>query len=464
MVAQRRYSVTGQTPPDDAEAMKARSPKLQALDTSAHTTTCGLCDGAAETCKLSTAGEDSSSEQLRGRKTGVATQFSSKRSATQLPSPSSPSHDLPAKVARYRLSPGEHGDLDAEDMDVDTDAGSSSDLEPSDVFRDDIDYQDGHVAGVETQDTSFSSTPDYLLSSSECSLPDAASLEQLQLCAEDDLDDDCMEDLALSPPHSRNHSLDRTCLSERQQVSQNWSSFHKIPPVPPKVEEEQSPASLPADNAQTPLTFLTLPPEIRHHIYRHCRNIIIDKPLVYCISTFDGEMQHPLASVSRQVRSESLSIFYSYNIWVIKVEFRMMYEAFQDWIIRLGPGAGLLRLVSFSVRGSLFRPKRSHTPSVAIPAQLLPAPTTGATGPGPGEDLYCPPDGDASFHIDLSEKFVGGRVILIRNDGSQEAGEKAVVSLGEMVERLWEKRRAGTLNGQDWVTMVDSFITFIGGW
>jgi len=62
------------------------------------------------------------------------------------------------------------------------------------------------------------------------------------------------------------------------------------------------------------------------------------------------------------------------------------------------------------------------------------------------------------------EKFVGGRVMLIRNDGSQEAGEKAVVSLGKMVEGLWEKRRAGTLNGQDWVTMVDNFISFIGGW
>jgi hypothetical protein len=33
-----------------------------------------------------------------------------------------------------------------------------------------------------------------------------------------------------------------------------------------------------------------------------------------------------------------------------------------------------------------------------------------------------------------------------------------------MVEGLWEKRRAGTLNGQDWVNMVDNFITFIGGW
>jgi hypothetical protein len=43
MVTQRRYSVTGQTPPEDAEAMKAehRSPKLQALDTNVPSTSCG---------------------------------------------------------------------------------------------------------------------------------------------------------------------------------------------------------------------------------------------------------------------------------------------------------------------------------------------------------------------------------------------------------------------------------------
>jgi len=33
-----------------------------------------------------------------------------------------------------------------------------------------------------------------------------------------------------------------------------------------------------------------------------------------------------------------------------------------------------------------------------------------------------------------------------------------------MVNVLWEKRQAGTLNGQDWIDMVDGFITFIGGW
>ena len=89
MVTQRRYSVTGQTPPDDAEALKAgSSPKLHALDTSVQTS-CGLCEGgSAEATK---ALGESAAAQLRGRKmspTCTITRTSSKRSATQLPSPS----------------------------------------------------------------------------------------------------------------------------------------------------------------------------------------------------------------------------------------------------------------------------------------------------------------------------------------------------------------------------------------
>ena len=118
MVTQRRYSVTGQTPPDDAEALKAgSSPKLHALDTSVQTS-CGLCEGSgAEATK---ALGESATAQLRGRKispTCTITRTSSKRSATQLPSPSSPTCELPPKMARYRLSYNEPG----MDMDTDTD-------------------------------------------------------------------------------------------------------------------------------------------------------------------------------------------------------------------------------------------------------------------------------------------------------------------------------------------------------
>ncbi|OAL45226.1 hypothetical protein IQ07DRAFT_219639 [Pyrenochaeta sp. DS3sAY3a] len=422
MVAQRRYSVTGQTPPDDAEAMKARSPKLQALDTSVQTSACGLCEAGADAAKLGTPSDDHASDQPpRGRKMaqpGTTVRTSSKRSATQLPSPSSPSHDLPPKIARYSLGHQHDADVDVDvDMDADADAHMDLDLDLDPEVEVDVDVDmDVHVH-------------DHGLVNIHVNV----QVDMHVPCTGDTPDDDCMEHFALSPPHSRNHSLDHILLDRRLSGPQSW-------------------------------TFLTLPPEIRHQIYRNCDNLVLEKPLVYCISTFDGEMQHPLASVSRQVRSEALAIFYSYNTWVIKVEFRMMYEAFQDWIIRLGDGARLLRLINFSVRGSLFKPKRTHTQSVLINGQLIQIPPGSVVGTGAREELYCPPDGDASFKIDLSEKFAGGKVLLVRNDGSKEAGEKARLHLSRMVAALWEKRRAGTLNGQDWVTMVDNFITFIGGW
>ena len=456
MVTQRRYSVTGQTPPDDAEAMKARSPKLQALDTSVQTTTCGFREGGAEASRLGAMGEDSGAEQMRGRtmaQPGTIVRTSSKRSATQLPSPNSPSHELPPKIARHRL--GRHVD-----MDVDTD----TDSDVTDVFRDSCEHEDDDL-DFESRATSVLSTPHYSQPLSVSSLPDAASLEQLQLCAGERSDDDCMEDFALSPSHSRNHSLDRIQLNEKHELQACWAAFQKAALIlaEPKVLHLENIGTAPADEAHAPLTFLTLPPEIRHQIYRNCENLVLHKPLVYCISTFDGEMQHPLGSVSRLVRSEALAIFYSYNMWLIKVEFKMMYDAFQDWIIRLGDGAGLLRLIGFSVRGSMFKPTRTHTQSAMFNGQLIQTPP-GMPGSGNGGEAYSPPDGDASFKIDLSEKFVGGKVQLVRNDGTNEAGAKAKDYLSKLVEGLWTKRQAGALNGQDWISMVDTFLDFIGGW
>jgi hypothetical protein len=433
MVTQRRYSVTGQTPPDDAEAMKARSPKLQPLDTSVQTPPCGYCDGAPE---LSTNSEGSAAGQRRGRnmsQKGTIVRTSSKRSATQLPSPSSPTHQLPPKIPRYRLN-----------VDIDIGSDTDTDSDDTDLLGDGSDHDYCH--GFESQATSFPSTPEHSQQYGVCSLPDATRLEGLQLYAEERPDDDeHMDDYALSPSHSRNHSLDRIQLDGSNEVQKDWAAHI-------------------ASNVTTPAppTFITLPPEIRHQIYRNCENLVIDKPLVYCISTFDGQMQHALASVSRLIRSEALAIFYSYNLWVIKVEFKMMYEAFQDWIIRLGDGAGLLRLVSFSVRGSLFKPKRTHAQNLLMHGHLVQL-APGVIGPAVSS-FYCPQDGDASFKIDLSEKFAGGRVQLVRNDGTCEAGEQARLHLAKMVKVLWEKRQAGTLNGQDWIDMVDGFITFIGGW
>ena len=462
MVTQRRYSVTGQTPPDDAEAMKARSPKLQPLDTSVQTPPCGYCDGAPE---LSSNSEASAAGQRRGRnmaQKGTIVRTSSKRSATQLPSPSSPTHQLPPKIPRYRLN-----------VDIDIGSDTDTDSDDTDLLGDGSDHDYCH--GVESQATSFPSTPEYSQPYGVSSLPDATRLEGLQLYAEERPDDDeHMDDYALSPSHSRNHSLNRVQLDGSNDVQKDWAAHiasHKEEAEIVHMEDvqvtsvQETHAHPTEDTTHDPLTFVTLPPEIRHQIYRNCENLVIDKPLVYCISTFDGQMQHALASVSRLVRSEALAIFYSYNLWVIKVEFKMMYEAFRDWIIRLGDGAGLLRLVSFSVRGALFKPRRSHTQSMLIHGHLVQL-APGVIGPAPAsqEDFYCPPDGDASFKIDLSEKFAGGKVQLVRNDGTSEAGEQARLRLGRMVNVLWEKRQAGTLNGQDWIDMVDGFITFIGGW
>lgn len=453
MVTQRRYSVTGQTPPDDAEAMKARSPKLQALDTSVPSTSCGLCEGTSND-------DGPGAEQVRGRKAaqagignGMVVRTSSKRSATQLPSPSSPSRALPPKIRRGYT-------------DIDTDADTDTDSDVNDVF---CDHADEHHV-YESQATSALPSPGRSPPPSACSLPDAASLQKLQLSAREDDETMHVEAFALSPCHSRNQSLD-----EKHALQQDWAAFQyrealqdlqlQVKDVPESKAADthlEDVVLLPTIPAYDTPTFLTLPPEIRHHVYRNCDELVFKQPLLYCIATAFDKIQHPLASVSRLVRSEALAIFYSYNIWTIKVEFRMMYESFQHWVIRLGDGAGSLRLVDLSVRGTMFKPKRAHTQSVLLHGQLVQI-TPGVVAPGGGE-LYSPPDGDASFKIDLSEKHAGGRVQLLRNDGTTEKGEEARLYLKTVVGGLWEKRKSGTLNGQDWVTMVDNFITFVGGW
>ncbi|KAJ4990354.1 hypothetical protein SVAN01_04236 [Stagonosporopsis vannaccii] len=450
MVTQRRYSVTGQTPPDDAEALKAGSPKLHALDTSVQTS-CGLCESGAE---ASRAHEESATSHLRGRKmspTCTITRTSSKRSATQLPSPSSPTCGLPPKIARYRLSYNEPG------MDMDTD----TDSDITDMFRGSDKDEEEWVA--QNQAASLPSTP-------ECSLP----LSALYLPDTEDEGID-VEDLALSPPHSRNHSLDCVHLNEKA-LQRDWAVFKQASALlesqimhlehitPPQVQETTREIG-----TRTPVTFLTLPPEIRYQIYRLDTDLVKLNPLCYCLENAGSKIQHPFASVSTQIRREALAIFYSYNTWAIKTEYKMFYEAFQDWIIRLGNGAGLLRLVTLSVRGKLFKPVRTHPQSVVVNGQVVIIhtghPPPGGVGvlPSPTrEEMYSPPDGEASFSIDLSEKYAGGRVQLTRNDGTADAGEKGRAHLERMVAELWEKRRDGTLNGQDWISLVDGFLSFVG--
>jgi hypothetical protein len=454
MVTQRRYSVTGQTPSDDAGAFKAGSPKLHALDTSAQTS-CGLCEGGADAIK---ALEEGATAQLRGRKmspTCTITRTSSKRSATQLPSPSSPTCELPPKIARYRLSYNEPG------MDMDTDTDSDG----TDMFRSSDKEEEDWVG--RSQATSIPSTPEFSLPLSALCLPDT----------EDEAID--VEDLALSPPHSRNHSVNCTRLDEKA-LQHDWAMvkqanallesqiMHLEYTIPPRTQNQTLAANQEV-SAYAPVTFLTLPPEIRYQIYRLDTDLVKTTPLCYCLENAGSKIQHPFASVSTQIRREALAIFYSYNTWAIKTEYKMFYEAFQDWIIRLGDGAGQLRLVTLSVRGKLFKPVKTHPQSVVVNGQIVvihtghpPAGGVGVLPSPPREELYSPPDGEASFMINLSEKYAGGRVLLTRNDGTRDAGEKGRLKLEEMVAGVWEKRRNGTLNGQDWISLVDGFLSFVG--
>ncbi|KAF2467593.1 uncharacterized protein BDR25DRAFT_233864 [Lindgomyces ingoldianus] len=372
MPLQRRYSVTGQTPPDGVPAMK--SPKLQALDTSVQSTSCGLCEG------------------------GDTVRTSAKRSATQIPSPDTPSsQELPTKIARLGL--------DQDDMDVDSSQDSLTDPFP--------DSDDWALSPFDSSSSSIPSSPVF----SSTNRPDESPRSLPG-----------PEDLALS--------------------------LALLPPLPST-----------APSYGLPPTFLTLPPELRHQIYLHLPDLILPHPLIYCLSTFANKKQHPLASVSQLVRSEALAIFYSYNTWIIKLEYKIMYDAFQDWIIRLGSGACSLRLVNIAVRGALFKPRTSHSSSITMGALIganVNAPING--GIVPVVEEYHPPDGDASFGIDLSEKWEGGKVELLRNDGTKDAGEKARLYLQKLVTGLWEKRARGTLNGQDWVDLVDQFLGFTGWW
>lgn len=500
MVTQRRYSVTGQTPPDDAEALKAgSSPKLHALDTSVQTS-CGLCEGGggAEATKAQAqALGESATAQLRGRKispTCTITRTSSKRSATQLPSPSSPTCELPPKMARYRLSYNEPG----MDMDTDTDEDVTDTMikDLSERDEEEEEWAGSLGGGGHSEAPSAPLTPDFALPMSALCLPSA----------EDEGID--VEDLALSPPHSRNASLDCAHLTTMA-LQRDWAVFKQAsalleshiiylehmggplqharllppPPAPPPAphpHQQQHQSSSSSGAGSTPrTTFLTLPPELRHQIYRLDTDLVKPYPLCYCLENAGTKLQHPFASVSRQIRHEALSIFYSHNAWTIKTEYKMFYEAFRDWIVRLGPeGAGLLRLVTLSVRGVLFKPSRSaHAQSVGgngqagvMGTQQLPAGSAALHSPTAStassrrryDEFYSPPDGEASFSIDLSEKFPGGKVLLLRNDGSAEAGEVGRRKLEALVGAVWERRRAGTLEGRDWINLVDGFLGSVG--
>jgi len=213
------------------------------------------------------------------------------------------------------------------------------------------------------------------------------------------------------------------------------------------IEAVEAPPPPPPEPVRAPTGFLDLPPEIRNQIYRELPDTLISsRPLIYCLSTFKGRKQHCLASVCRQIRSESLAIFYGYNTWVIKLEFKLMYDAFKAWISSIGDvNAGNLRLLQLSVRSKDFRP---------VPPG----------GHAADAEVYTCADGDATFRIDLSERFPGGEVTVMRCDGEAAAGEAARVRLQGLIEPLWKKRVAGTLTGRDFIVAVDDFLGYTGWW
>ncbi|KAF2494257.1 hypothetical protein BU16DRAFT_68800 [Lophium mytilinum] len=229
-----------------------------------------------------------------------------------------------------------------------------------------------------------------------------------------------------------------------------------------ELEPYNTPLLLPAVPTANPPHLLSLPPELRAQIYRYLPDTLISsRPLIYCLSTFAGRKQHPLAAVCRQIRQESLALFYGYNTWLIKLEFKMMYDAFRTWIRDLGDNAGELRLLQISVRGRMFRPVVGGTTGGAGSGSGTAVFST--AGASAGVEYLCV-DGDATFRIDMSERYEGGEVEVVRCDGSKAAGERARVHLQGLVEPLWKKRREGRLRGADFLGMVDLFLGYTGWW
>lgn len=362
----------------------------------------------------------------------LAVRTSTKRSATQLPSPSMPHSQVPKKIARLALD------------------------NPSSQKSVDLNFE---------FDPTFNTLPEPAFSASVAPFAQPSPTFPPPAC-ETPLSEP--EVFLLSPPDSPTTTALTTPTLE---------------PLPAPIK--------------TPPTFESLPSEIRRMIYLHLPDIVFDFPLTYCHSHVRGLKQHPLTSVSRLIRSEALKLIHAHNTWNIKLEFKIMYEAFRTWIDTIGDeGAGALRIVIVGVRSRKFRRRAErrreaagqasqggngqHTQIPHHQAMLFVNPlffTLGAQNvlnsnavannagsSGRQEPEYCPPDGEASYRVDLSEKWEGGKVEIVRCDGSMEAGECGRVYLEGLVRGLWEKRGRNQLRRSDWVEMVERFLEWTGWW
>ncbi|EKG13481.1 hypothetical protein MPH_09390 [Macrophomina phaseolina MS6] len=183
-------------------------------------------------------------------------------------------------------------------------------------------------------------------------------------------------------------------------------------------------------------------------IYQHIPHLTNRQPLIYCLSIFKNRKQHPLAAICRLVRAEALDVYYSSNTWLVKLEYRDFYDSFASWILGLDDAsANALRLLRVSVRGAMFAKEWIYGPD-------------GFLVRNEEKGRY----GYATYAVDLSEKWAGGRVEVLACDGPAAAGLEGKVALEGVVRGLWEKKGRGQLKGSDVKEAMDAFLSYTGWW
>ncbi|KAF2083916.1 hypothetical protein K490DRAFT_69309 [Saccharata proteae CBS 121410] len=271
-------------------------------------------------------------------------------------------------------------------------------------------------------------------------------------------------------PASTSHAATITQRAERS-PSPPWRLLEALPSLedlpPGYFLNPREPAPSPPCDSNARVTLLTLPPEIRHLIYLQLPYMQNSQPLIYGLSIFKDRKQHPLASICRQIRAEALALFYSTNTWLISLEHKDFYDAFVRWITALpDPHANALRLLKVRVLGRAFsRPRQQREDVFAWPltgalATVLPAvqPTQRR------DDLETAAYGCATFSVDLSERWLGGKVKLVSCDGPWDVGLLAEKRLSEVVYDLWRKKKEGRMTGREVKDGMETFLTYTGWW
>ena len=85
--------------------------------------------------------------------------------------------------------------------------------------------------------------------------------------------------------------------------------------------------------------------ELRLHIFQPCLNV--GEPIRIC-DTDEGSQHHALMQTSRQIRSESLRVFYSCN--VLKIEAADYASCCKEWLLQTAPWLSNLKTLEFECR------------------------------------------------------------------------------------------------------------------